>query len=43
MNRTIKDATIKRYYYETHQQLKEHLQLFLAAYNLPDDLRHSKA
>lgn len=33
MNRTIKEATVKRYYYETHQQLKEHLQLFLTAYD----------
>ncbi len=33
MNRTIKEATVKRYYYETHQQLKDHLKLFLTAYN----------
>ncbi|MEM9628708.1 MAG: IS481 family transposase [Pseudomonadota bacterium] len=33
MNRTLKDATVKRYHYETHQQLKAHLQLFLDAYN----------
>ena len=26
MNRTLKDATVKRYYYQTHQQLKEHMQ-----------------
>jgi hypothetical protein len=31
MNRTIKDATVKRYHYETHEQLKEHLAQFLAA------------
>jgi transposase InsO family protein len=24
-NRTLKEATVKRYHYETHQQLKEHL------------------
>ena len=33
MNRTIKDATVRRYYYETHDQLRAHLQLFLDAYN----------
>ena len=33
MNRTLKDATVKRYQYETHEQLKAHLQLFLDAYN----------
>jgi transposase InsO family protein len=26
MNRTIKDATVKRYFYETHDQLRAHLQ-----------------
>ena len=25
MNRTIKDATVKRYFYETHDQLRAHL------------------
>ena len=39
MNRTIKDATVKRYYYETHQQLKEHLKLFLTAYNFTRRLK----
>lgn len=33
MNRTLKDATVKRYHYETHEQLKTHLQLFLDADN----------
>jgi hypothetical protein len=33
MNRTIKEATVKRYYYESHEQLKTHLQSFLMAYN----------
>ena len=33
MNRTIKEATVKRYYYETHQQLTEHLDLFINACN----------
>jgi hypothetical protein len=39
MNRTIKEATVKRYYYETHQQLKEHLKFFLAAYNFAKRLK----
>lgn len=33
MNRTIKDATVKRYHYGTHDQLRGHLQLFVDAYN----------
>jgi hypothetical protein len=33
MNRTIKDATVKRYHYDTHEQLRAHLQLFIDAYN----------
>ena len=33
MNRTIKDATVKRYHYDTHDQLRGHLQLFVDAYN----------
>ncbi|MPZ16075.1 MAG: IS481 family transposase [Chloroflexi bacterium] len=33
MNRTIKDATVKRYHYESHDQLRQHLQLFIDAYN----------
>lgn len=31
MNRTIKDATVKRYFYVTHKQLKAHLTDFLKA------------
>ena len=27
MNRTLKDATVRRYYYDTHDQLREHLEL----------------
>jgi hypothetical protein len=42
MNRTIKEATVKRYYYQTHQQLKEHLQLFLTAYNFAKRLKTLK-
>ena len=33
MNRTIKDATTKRYHYDSHEQLRRHLELFLDAYN----------
>lgn len=34
MNRTIKDATLKRYHYDSHDQLRHHLGDFIAAYNL---------
>jgi transposase InsO family protein len=33
MNRTIKDATLKRYHYDSHDQLRCHLSDFLDAYN----------
>ena len=36
MNRTIKDATVKRYHYESHdqlRQLRQHLGDFVDAYN----------
>jgi transposase InsO family protein len=33
MNRTIKDATVKRYHYDDHKQLHRHLDDFIAAYN----------
>ena len=33
MNRTIKDATVKRYHYDSREQLSTHLQLFVDAYN----------
>ena len=33
MNRTLKEATVRRYHYETHRQLREHLEAFLNAYN----------
>jgi hypothetical protein len=39
MNRTLKEATVQRYYYDTHQQLQEHLQAFLMAYNLAKRLK----
>ena len=33
MNRTLEEATVKRYHYERHDELRTHLQLFLDAYN----------
>jgi transposase InsO family protein len=33
MNRTIKEATIKRYHYDSHRQLQSHLTDFINAYN----------
>jgi transposase InsO family protein len=33
MNRTIKDATVKRYHYDSHDQLRCHLSDFIDAYN----------
>jgi transposase InsO family protein len=33
MNRTLKEATVRRYPYDSHDQLRAHLQLFLDAYN----------
>ncbi|MCB9985002.1 MAG: IS481 family transposase [Micavibrio sp.] len=42
MNRTLKDATVKKYYYQTHSQLKEHIQTFLMAYNFARRLKTLK-
>jgi hypothetical protein len=39
MNRTLKEATVKKYYYQTHQHLKAHLQAFLMAYNFAKRLK----
>ncbi len=39
MNRTIKDATTKTYHYENVEQLKEHLNSFMIAYNCVKKLR----
>ena len=33
MNRTLKEATVRRYHYESHDQLRVHLQLFVDADN----------
>ncbi len=39
MNRTIKDATVKRYHYDSHGQLRTHLAEFIEAYNLARRLK----
>jgi hypothetical protein len=33
MNRTIKGATVRRFHYESHDQLRQHLADFVSAYN----------
>lgn len=38
-NRMIKEATVKRFHYETHDQLREHLTNFVAAYNVAKQLK----
>ncbi len=42
MNRTIKDATVKRYHYDDHAQLERHLTDFIAAYNFGRRLKTLK-
>jgi len=42
MNRTIKDATVKRFYYDTHDQLRSHLTDFVTAYNFAKRLKTLK-
>jgi Integrase core domain len=42
MNRTIKEATVKRFYYESHDQLRHHLGDFVKAYNLGRRLKTLK-
>ena len=39
MNRTIKDATVKRFHYDSHDQLRRHLDDFIAAYNFARRLK----
>ena len=39
MNRTIKEATVRTYYYDGHAQLREHLSAFLNAYNFAKRLK----
>ena len=42
MNRTIKEATVKRYHYDSHDQLRQHLADFVAAYNFGRRLKTLK-
>jgi transposase InsO family protein len=42
MNRTIKEATVQRYYYDTHDQLRRHLDDFVSAYNFGRRLKTLK-
>lgn len=42
MNRTIKDATVKRYHYVSHGQLRRHLSDFITAYNYARRLKTLK-
>jgi len=39
MNRTLKEASVKRYHYDSHTQLKDHLYTFLNAYNFAKRLK----
>ena len=39
MNRTLKEATVQRYYYERQEQLRSHLAHFIAAYNFARRLK----
>ncbi len=39
MNRTIKEATVKRFHYDNHDQLRRHLADFVAAYNFARRLK----
>jgi transposase InsO family protein len=42
MNRTIKDATVKRFFYEKHEELRTHLAQFVTAYNFARRLKTLK-
>jgi transposase InsO family protein len=42
MNRTIKEATVKRYHYDSHRQLEAHLRDFIDAYNFGRRLKTLK-
>ena len=39
MNRTLKEATVRRYHYDTRQQIENHLAVFLDAYNFARRLK----
>ena len=42
MNRTLKEATVKRYHYDSHGQLETHLGHFISAYNFGRRLKTLK-
>jgi hypothetical protein len=42
MNRTIKEATVKRFHYDDHSQPETHLADFIAAYNFGRRLKTLK-
>ena len=42
MNRTIKEATVQRYHYDSHEQLRQHLDDFVNAYNFARRLKTLK-
>ena len=42
MNRTIKEATVQRYHYDSHEQLRRHLGDFVSAYNFGRRLKTLK-
>jgi transposase-like protein len=42
MNRTLKEATVNRYYYQSNKQLEEHLNTFIIAYNFAKRLKALK-
>ncbi len=42
MNRTIKDATVKRFHYSNHDELRAHLDNFVSAYNFGRRLKTLK-
>ena len=42
MNRAIKDATVSRYHYDNHEQIRKHLTDFILAYNFAKRLKTLK-
>jgi len=42
MNRTLKEATVKRYYYDNHDHLRRHLYDFINSYNFAKRLKTLK-
>jgi hypothetical protein len=42
MNRTIKEVTVRRFHYDTHDQLQNHLGDFVMAYNFAKRLKTLK-